>query len=408
MRDDDDEDYEHSGPDEPAGPGYKKHGFTPKQVAEWERVKAAREKDPKAWWRRLPDRSGMASYTIMIRAPGDPERAPRPKKMADDPGHSLRWKNLNKVSPDEWRRDIVKLLSDGKSRTFNAIAVTLAGTTADIASGKNLEEGLWKAVENRQVEFTPESPVLFRKTRGVRIFDDPAKKEPPGYAIYDLSTTKVVKDGVRVGKILLVTETTLEKAKKNAKAWTLSTGNPTAITKDGKVVQDYEWDQDMVQAYTAGWIPFVTRLSSTERPGEVGTFDHTRPHRSRGYYEAVIAWGDGNLAAVRLTGAKPHGKLGVPPTATLSKSRAAFEALSNQKQQLEYETHGEGHSFESYKASLRGAPRREHAPPPREDVITPAEKTQARAPREPRERRPRRTDIITADDLISQALGGKR
>jgi len=171
--DDDDEgeeSYEHGGPDEPVGLGYRKP--TPaqvaKEIADWQKLKASWERDPGMWWRRPPDRRGIAAYTVMIRAPGDPERAPRPAKMADDPGHAKRWKNINKVTPDEWRRQIAKLLSDGRSRTFNEIAVTLAGTTADIAGGKNLEAGLWLAVERQEIEFTRESPVIFRAVKGAR------------------------------------------------------------------------------------------------------------------------------------------------------------------------------------------------------------------------------------------------
>ena len=47
--------------------------------------------------------------------------------------------------------------------TFNALSVRLIDKTADITGGTPLEEAVWKLVLERQVAFTLEAPILFKR-----------------------------------------------------------------------------------------------------------------------------------------------------------------------------------------------------------------------------------------------------
>ena len=116
----------------------------------------------KVWHTEIPHRP--SPFTIVIRSKSDPERSPR-KKGAD----TLAWKKKVRTgSPDEWADRIVKLLSDGKPRTFNAIMVELADTTADVAFQEAPEAGLWRAMERGGLEMTYEAPIFFRSRKGRR------------------------------------------------------------------------------------------------------------------------------------------------------------------------------------------------------------------------------------------------
>jgi len=94
---------------------------------------------------------------IAVRAPADPQRAPRQRGADKAPHLSLRRQGIT-----EWRASISDLLADGKARTFNAICVILSGLTADICLDEVPEHALWSLVEQSRVEFTLHAPILFR------------------------------------------------------------------------------------------------------------------------------------------------------------------------------------------------------------------------------------------------------
>lgn len=331
--DDDDDAPEDHDIDEPKGFGRYLSGKAlqaklDRDRAEWAVERKQRETRGE-WWKRPPIRTGAGIFTVAIRAPDDPERKPRPKKMADDPSHSIRWKNINKVSAEEWSRAIVKHLSDGKTKTFNAISVELAGTTADIAVGKNLEAGLWLAVERGELEYTPQAPVLFRlqkrgravgpeyvpprappKPKSPRVQKEittqeakreferlgtgktvqpaPPQKKIKGFAVYDLITIKKQEAGRRLPPFLLDTARTLDEAQKIAKQWTLLTGHSTTVKQNGVPVANFDWNEQMTALYTKGWVRLKTAVTDGQK---FGVFYYARPatNQSAGY-EASVLW----------------------------------------------------------------------------------------------------------------------
>lgn len=109
------------------------------------------------------DRSGVAAFVHLVRAPDDPPEAPRGsgserRKLWGVAPHVA----IEKRSRDDWRQEIVKLMVDGKARTFNAICVTLTGLTADVCFGLPPDGALWMLVEEQLLEHTLTAPVLFR------------------------------------------------------------------------------------------------------------------------------------------------------------------------------------------------------------------------------------------------------
>jgi hypothetical protein len=111
-------------------------------------------------WR--PDYSAqpLSEYLIMIRSPDDPKRSGRPKGGRKDktPHHTFK-KMLNR----DIGRAITALLADGKPRTLNGISVELWDQNASVTGGTKVETVLWDLVQNMELEFTLESPVLFRR-----------------------------------------------------------------------------------------------------------------------------------------------------------------------------------------------------------------------------------------------------
>jgi hypothetical protein len=108
----------------------------------------------------VPDRRGTAQYVIMIRSPEDPERTPRPKGGRKD---RAPHRKLAKTTVAGWRPQILTLLEREGPMTFNALSVLLIDKTADITGGTPLEEAVWKLVLERQVAFTLEAPILFKR-----------------------------------------------------------------------------------------------------------------------------------------------------------------------------------------------------------------------------------------------------
>lgn len=109
----------------------------------------------------LPDRSGVGRYTHLIRALGDPdETRARGAKARHEGAREPGWAK-RAGRPEEWADRIVELLADGRPRTFNAIAVALLGVTADALFETPVDAGLWLAVEQRRIGWTPTAPPRF-------------------------------------------------------------------------------------------------------------------------------------------------------------------------------------------------------------------------------------------------------
>jgi hypothetical protein len=109
--------------------------------------------------RGLPDRSGTAHYTHLIRSPHDPpETKARGAKARETGDREIGYaKRLGTV--DEWCTRILALLADGRPRTWNAIAVTLIGCTGDVLMGSAPERALWRLCEREEIAWTQEAPI---------------------------------------------------------------------------------------------------------------------------------------------------------------------------------------------------------------------------------------------------------
>jgi hypothetical protein len=114
----------------------------------------------------VPKRWGAAAYVIMIRASEDPKP---PKKAAKhEDRDKTPHRTLQADDPNRWRADLLRVLSDGRRRTFNSLCVLIGGVTADIAGGELPEDMLWQLVEEGHVEFTDHAPIFFRLAREKR------------------------------------------------------------------------------------------------------------------------------------------------------------------------------------------------------------------------------------------------
>jgi hypothetical protein len=101
----------------------------------------------------------MARYVHVIRHPDDPERSPRPRGGRED---RAPHRTLAVVAADEFKPQILALLSDGVPRSFNRIGVELLDQTADMLLGSPVDRALWALVDAGDLELTLEAPVLFR------------------------------------------------------------------------------------------------------------------------------------------------------------------------------------------------------------------------------------------------------
>jgi hypothetical protein len=124
------------------------------------------------------DRSGIAKYTHIIRAPDDPERSDiraLPEALRD---RTARWRRELKSSRvDAWRWAIWQLLSDGQPRTFNRIGVELLDKTADVLLELPPDRALWSLVADKRVEHTTSAPILFRARAGATAPPEPVPEE---------------------------------------------------------------------------------------------------------------------------------------------------------------------------------------------------------------------------------------
>lgn len=120
-----------------------------------------------------PKTDGAYSYVIMIRGMYDPERTSRSDAQArgDSP---LAWKLKISRPVEDWSAAILALAGDGQARTFNALCVEIADTTADVCGGTNAEDAVWSLTMAGLVRFTVESPILFRITdKGTTALNNP-------------------------------------------------------------------------------------------------------------------------------------------------------------------------------------------------------------------------------------------
>ena len=106
---------------------------------------------------------GLASYTILIRSPEDPERVSR-KKAREMGRDSQSWRAMDKTTPEEWAKKIVELLTGRKAKTFNAIMLELTGctTTADTVYMKNPHLGLAMALSDGRLKCTARAPIKIK------------------------------------------------------------------------------------------------------------------------------------------------------------------------------------------------------------------------------------------------------
>lgn len=114
----------------------------------------------------LPDRSGIAAFTHLIRHPSDAQRESREARHErhDDVSEAAaEWKVTVGGKVEEWSSRIEKLLRDGEPRTFNAIVLTLTDgrLTADLAGDKPPDKALWKLVEAGTVWWACELGVVW-------------------------------------------------------------------------------------------------------------------------------------------------------------------------------------------------------------------------------------------------------
>lgn len=115
------------------------------------------------WWTHCrPDYDAhpMAKYTIMIRAPDDPERLPRPPGGQADrfPHHTIAGMEVKTI-----KRILLKHLDDGVARTLNRMGVELWDKTGDTTGGSKIETALWELCVEGQLAFTSHSPILFKR-----------------------------------------------------------------------------------------------------------------------------------------------------------------------------------------------------------------------------------------------------
>jgi hypothetical protein len=106
----------------------------------------------------LPDRSGIAAYTHLIRGPLDPEET----KARGGGKRAAGWEKRIGAAED-WVEQIVALAK--RPITFNAICVALTGATSDVLFGSAIDEALWLAVEREQLAWSDEAPIHFVDAR---------------------------------------------------------------------------------------------------------------------------------------------------------------------------------------------------------------------------------------------------
>lgn len=108
------------------------------------------------------DRSGLARYTHLIRAKGDPERSPRPRGGRKDKAPHLTMRRAGPEAVRSWREAIAALLRDRTPRTFHRLCVEIGDIEGSIGFEEAPDEALWSLVGEGILEHTLQAPILFR------------------------------------------------------------------------------------------------------------------------------------------------------------------------------------------------------------------------------------------------------
>lgn len=131
------------------------------------------------WWTQPPAREGAHQYTVMVRSPLDPERAPRPEGGQKDRRPHLTFNKMEVEQLEAALLGELERLADREiSPTFNELGVNLWDKTADVMGGTKVEDALWNLVRQGKVEYTPRAPVRFR-TRRAETQAQPDPDAPP-------------------------------------------------------------------------------------------------------------------------------------------------------------------------------------------------------------------------------------
>ena len=103
------------------------------------------------------EREGLFARLHLIRDPNDPDNvSDRWRALNREP-----WKAIDQIPAVCWASRVERLLEDGERRTFNRIAMELAGTTSDGAFGTTLDAALWGLVEDGTIVHTYAAPITF-------------------------------------------------------------------------------------------------------------------------------------------------------------------------------------------------------------------------------------------------------
>lgn len=108
-------------------------------------------------------RDGMFAYTVLIRGPEDPDRAPRWSERDPATRGEREEKDARRRTKLDHKAARAVLRADIEAHpgtTYNAACVRCFGTTADVTS-EAIEAALWSLVEDGTVVHTYEAPVRF-------------------------------------------------------------------------------------------------------------------------------------------------------------------------------------------------------------------------------------------------------
>lgn len=106
--------------------------------------------------RGMPDRSGLASFTHLIRWRGDGAETMDRGSGKRDPLH---WRKAGTVA--QFVESIRALMLDGRARTFNRICIEMTGATSDVWFGKAPDAALWSLVESGELWWACEEGAVF-------------------------------------------------------------------------------------------------------------------------------------------------------------------------------------------------------------------------------------------------------
>jgi hypothetical protein len=331
----------------------------------------------------------MSGYTVLIRAPGDPERAPR--RSGSDPNA---WrKKVSVGTAEEWATRIIEHQADGEPRTFNRIMVEIAGVTADMAAQEPPERGLWLAVERGYLGWTASAPIYFKLIRpeGFRKRRTMAQPAP---TTGSLGSTRLHQTKLELSGKFTVFDagvksrekwtslggfSSLGAAKDRARAWTVSTGRATYVfDRAEKLVYQAMFTPEMAKLYTQGWeTPRTSRTGGDIDPGKRTppiVVQHLGAPGNTGRLHYVLGR-DPNEGYFGLVTWEGHSKPERVPLTSLAPAKGLPERPESPK-----------------RPKRTAQPERRAAPAP------------AKPPRSASRPSRRSGDVITADDLVRMAL----